>query len=145
MDKFVDLERNEDQVFFINIIIKSRVIPDKYPFIQNIEFVRDIKDIEIYIYVDLIVDFQKYAEFTKKPIEPFWESLVKKGDKLSFGSMTSIFNIKYMDYFIDLKRDIQTDLNILYQSVVPPEFQIKWKTGNYEYVSEFYISEIRNF
>ena len=101
MAKFVDLERNEDQVFFINTIIKSRVIPDKYPFIQNIEFVRDIKDIDIYIYVDLIVDFQKYAEFTKKPIEPFWESLIKKGDKLSFGSMTSIFNIKYMDYFID--------------------------------------------
>lgn len=145
MSKLVDLERNEDQVFFINTIIKSRVIPDKYPFIQNIEFVRDIKDIEIYIYVDLIVDFQKYAEFTKKPIEPFWESLIKKGDKLSFGSMTSIFNIKYMDYFIDLKRDIQTDLNILYLSVVPPEFQIKWKTSNYEYVSEFYISEIRNF
>lgn len=144
----VKLERNEDQVYFINLIIKSNIINSKYPFINDIEFVRDIKDIEIYIFVNLIIDFQKYAEFTKKPIERFWEPYVKRGDKLNFGSMTSVFPIKYMDYFIELKRDIQMNLNMIYQSVVPDEFQVKWKTSRnteYDYVSEFYISEVKNF
>jgi hypothetical protein len=118
----------KEEIKYLEVIINSSVFKKDYPFIKKI-FLSDNFDRYVsIIYIDLVVDFEKYSEFLNIPIDEFWYKQLKSGKKLEFFSMGSLLEydpvMLRIDDLVKLKFKIETEILNIYKTVVPKDKQL---------------------
>ena len=120
-----------NQVKGIDMVIKG--ISKKYPYVVGWEKSDVFDKYQTQMFIDLIVDMEKFAKYYNSPIKSYWVDDLIEGRYDSIGGAFYLENYsEIQDVAYETKRKIEKRIREMY-SLLPKEYQVfvKWYGPNF--------------
>lgn len=128
----------------IDVLI--RALKKKYKFITDYRITPDPENkYKFTIFIELFINFEKLSEYSGYELSDFYYKKKNTIDNKSF--ISTYFNTKgefssgsleeLVNYFSNLKEDINKDMEQLYEDGIPKEFKVRINDYGYSFIELF--------